>query len=169
MIEIPLTQGKVALIHDDDFELVSGFKWCARKHRNTFYAQKNVRSEGGGRRQCIQMHRLILGLTDQNVLTDHIDGNGLNNQRANLRACSNAENLWNRGVNSNNTSGLKGVSWRADIGKWHAKICVNWKQTHLGFFTTPEAAHAAYCKAAAELHGEFANFGSPNSLQPYQG
>ena len=160
MIEIPLSQGKVALIDDADWEFVSGFKWYAFKDKNTFYARTNVR-RADGTRTTIKMHRLLLGLTDPLVQADHIDGNGLNNRRSNLRACTNTENQWNTGAKINNTSGFKGVCWRADMGKWVAKIKVNGKMKHIGLFTTPEAAHAAYCTAAAELHGEFVNIGKP--------
>ena len=159
-IEINLTQGKVALIDEADFELVSGYTWHAKKNKNTFYAQTNVPREGGGQRRIL-MHRLLLGLIDPTIKTDHRDRNGLNNTRSNLRACTNAENMRNTGAQANNTSGYKGVSWHKQSGKWAAYIKANWKRKHLGLFTTPEAAHAAYCKAALELHGEFANFGTP--------
>ncbi|TFZ81222.1 AP2 domain-containing protein [Candidatus Macondimonas diazotrophica] len=158
-IEIPLTQGKVAQIDEADLELVSGYKWYAHKDKNTFYAYANVRRADGSWTK-VKMHRLILGLTDRKTQADHIDMNGLNNRRSNLRACSNAENMRNRGAYANNTSGFKGVIWQADMMKWRARIKVNGKLKHLGYYSTPPEAHAAYCRAAIELHGEFANFGA---------
>ena len=159
-IEVGLTQGMVALIDEADFNLVSRFNWFAfnGSTSKTYYAKTNV-MRADGSRATILMHRLILGLTDPRVHTDHIDGNGLNNQRANLRTCSNTENMRNRGAYANNKSGFKGVSFHKQSGRWRAYIKLTGKQKHLGYFPTPEAAYAAYCAAAAELHGEFANFG----------
>lgn len=160
-MEIDLTLGLVAIIDDDDWGLVSQYKWHAYKGptNNTYYAKTNVRRADGSR-TTIRMHRLLLGLTDPTIKTDHRDGDGLNNRRANLRACTQAENLRNQGAHTDNMSGYKGVSWHKRSGMWIAQIQVNWKKRHLGLFDTQEAAYAAYCKAAAELHGGFCNFGS---------
>lgn len=157
-MEVKLTQDKVALIDDADFELVSGHTWHTVKGHNTFYAKTNVKRADGSW-TTILMHRLLLGLTDPKIHTDHIDGDGLNNQRANLRACTHAQNLRNTGAHTDNSSGFKGVYFHKQRGKWAAMIKVNRKGKHLGLFTTKEAAYAAYCAAAKELHGEFANFG----------
>ena len=160
-IEIELTQGKIALIDDEDWDLVSGYRWhaCTTPRHNTWYAQAHTRRADGTWTK-IKMHRLILGLTDPRVHTDHIDGDGLNNRRGNLRACSNSENQRNRGSQANNTSGFKGVSWDKETGKWAANIRVNGKQKRLGRHDTPEEAYQAYCDASIELHGEFANTGT---------
>ena len=162
MIEIPISQGKIALIDEADWDLVSGFKWRAHKgpRDKTYYAIATVRRADGSW-TAVKMHRLILGLTDPAIKTDHRDKNGLNNKRGNLRACSNAENLRNRGANSNNTSGFKGVSWDKQNWKWRARIRLNRKLKSLGYYDTPEAAYAAYCAAAKDLHGEFHNLGTP--------
>lgn len=164
MIEIPLTKGQVALIDDADFDLVSKHKWHAKTSRNTYYAQTSTRLPDG-RKGKLKMHRLLLGLTDRSVHVDHIDGNGLNNQRSNLRTCTGSENMRNRGAASHNKSGFKGVTWHKKGGHWRATIRLNGKYTHLGYFDTPAEAHAAYCKAADELHGEFANYGSRNEAK----
>lgn len=87
---------------------------------------------------------------------DHIDGNGLNNNPANLRLATKSENQHNRGANKNNTSGFKGVSQDKQTKRWTAKIRLHGKRRHLGYHSTPEEAHAAYVRAAEELHGEFA-------------
>lgn len=157
-IEISLTKGKVAIIDDADWDLVSGHRWRAVKGGNCYYAYANVRRADGSR-TTIKMHRLLLGLTDTTIKTDHRDRNGLNNTRANIRACSNAQNMRNTGAYANNKSGLKGVRLDNRIGKWRAEIRVDGKWKWLGHHDTKEAAHEAYCRAAAELHGEFANFG----------
>jgi HNH endonuclease/AP2 domain len=90
---------------------------------------------------------------------DHIDGNRANNRIENLREASRTDNNRNVAIQRNNTSGYKGVSLMRRDNVWVAQITVNRKNYFLGRFATPEEAHAAYCKAAKELHGEFANTG----------
>lgn len=93
---------------------------------------------GGGKKKNILLHRLILN-TDQHV--DHINNNTLDNTNSNLRIVSNAENHQNRkGANANNKCGIRGVYWRKDQNKWHARIGINGKQLHLGFFENLEDA-----------------------------
>lgn len=87
---------------------------------------------------------------------DHINGIRMDNRLCNLREASNAENQRNRAAQRNNTSGFKGVYWDKSRSKWLAKIDVGGERHHLGRYKTPEEAHAAYCKAAEEFHGEFA-------------
>jgi hypothetical protein len=87
---------------------------------------------------------------------DHINCNPLDNSFANLRLATNAQNACNRGKPSTNSSGYKGVTWKKLKNKWSAQIMINYKKKNLGYFNTPEEAHAAYCKAAKELHGDFA-------------
>jgi hypothetical protein len=87
---------------------------------------------------------------------DHIDGNGLNNTWSNLRLASGSQNCANTGIRSSNTSGYKGVHYYKRNKKWGAIIRDGGRSQFLGLFSTPELAHMAYCKAAAELHGDFA-------------
>jgi len=87
---------------------------------------------------------------------DHINGNKNDNRFANLRPATNSQNACNRTVSSRNTSGFKGVSFSGKKQAWKADIRINGATQHLGYFPTAELAHMAYCKAAAELHGEFA-------------
>jgi|LakMenEpi03Aug12_release.lakeMendotaPanAssembly.Ray.scaffolds.fasta_scaffold710345_2 hypothetical protein len=113
------------------------------------------------KKYCVfNAHRIIWYIaTGQDPLgfqIDHIDGNRLNNRIANLRLASNADNQRNRGASPKNTSGYKGVSYHKQTGRWCSAIKYNNKQIWLGRFDCPELAHMAYCKAAAELHGEFA-------------
>jgi hypothetical protein len=159
MIEIPLTQGQVALIDDEDFDLVRQYKWFADFAKNTqgFYARANSPTVNG-KRKGIRMHRLILGITDPRVLCDHIDHNGLNNQRNNIRVCTYQENRCNAPKPCSNTSGYKGVVWHGCRKKWRATIKIEGRRVSLGLFKTPEEAHAAYCEAAVRYHGEFAHF-----------
>lgn len=86
---------------------------------------------------------------------DHIDLNTKNNKWENLRKATVSQNGFNRGAQINNKSGYKGVSWCKKSHKWQSHIQYNNKQKHLGHYATPEEAYAAYCKAAADLHGEY--------------
>ena len=153
MREIPLTQGKVALVSDEDFDELSKWKWYAARARNTFYARRKEWL-GNDKERDIYMHRQILGL-DLASSVDHRDGDGLNNTRDNLRPASNRENLTNRSAQSNNTSGYKGVSWYAPRGTWQMRVRSNGKLKS-GYYKTKEAAARAYDAAAREMHGEFA-------------
>jgi hypothetical protein len=158
MKEIPLTRGLVALVDDADFEYLSQFKWYA--DRKGYALRSAPHPDGSGRNKSIQMHRDLLGLKhDDPVLVDHEDLNKANNQRYNLRIANKSQNQHNQGIRKNNTSGFKGVTWNKSFGRWHARIRVNTTRKHLGYFDTPEEAHAAYQKAAIDLHGEFANAG----------
>lgn len=109
-----------------------------------------------------QAHRLawliIHGVWPEKHI-DHINGKPRDNRLCNLRLATQSENLCNTKRRSDNTSGLKGVSWHNASKKWRARIAIYRQTKVLGYFATPEEAHAAYCNAARELHGEFANFG----------
>jgi hypothetical protein len=159
MKEIQLTQGKIALVDDGDFERLNAFKWQARKNHRVWYAR---RSESKQPRKCITMHHYILTLPDS-VHVDHRDGNGLNNQRLNLRVATHAQNQINRGLPCNNTSGFKGVS--RSFGHWRAQITDNGKRANLGTYADPADAARAYDRKAKELFGEFAwlNFPGENN------
>lgn len=165
-VEVPLSQGLVALIDAADAEAVLAHKWSAERDGKTFYAMRNVRQPTGGWRK-IKLHAYLTG----HRLTDHINGDGLDNRRANLRMATQAENLRNRGLPANNTSGFKGVSFRRQRGRgWKSTIGLNGKRIHLGLFSTPEAAARAYDAAARELFGEFAwlNFPLPSSTNRHE-
>ncbi|HUX18998.1 MAG TPA: AP2 domain-containing protein [Acidithiobacillus sp.] len=156
MIEISLTQGQVALIDDEDFELVSKYTWYAHWNPKTksFYARTNTRKVDG-KWPILQMHRLIMNAQPGEEV-DHIHHSTLDNRKSELRLCTGSQNQHNRGLQTNNTSGYKGLCWFKQRQKWQANIMLNGKKKHLGYFTTPELAHEAYCKAAHELHGSFA-------------
>lgn len=152
MKQIPLTQGLFAMVDDDMFDCLSGIKWYARKSRNTFYAEANAKNhhKNGG---TIRMHHLILN-PPNGVFIDHKNGNGLDNQRSNLRFATASQNQCNRGKQKNSTSGFKGV--HKDKDRWRSEIKINRKMKNLGRFKNPEEAAKAYDKAAKRYHGEFA-------------
>lgn len=157
MKEILLTQGKVALVSDEDYEELSKYKWQTQRtsSKNIYYATRSVRV-GTNKYKIIRMHREILD-TPEGFVTDHIDGNGLNNQRENLRICTQAQNTYNRRQNKNNTSGYKGVYWYRTSNKWAALISINKKMKYLGMYLTKEEAYKVYCEAVKNYYGEFNN------------
>lgn len=154
MKEIKLTQGKVALVDDEDYEWLNGFKWYAQKGRDTFYAGRAIRVKGKLTTQ--QMHTLIMGDNPLKLDIDHIKGNGLDNQRHMLRFCTRQQNLMNRKPNKNCSSVYKGVYWNKGEGKWRAHIRINRKSVHLGYFHVELNAAKAYDMAAIKYFGEFA-------------
>lgn len=148
MIEVPLFGGFVARVDDSDFALVSSFRWRAKKGHGTLYAVAHDYENGNDR--TIRMHRLILGLSGPAI--DHRDGDGLNNQRHNLRVCTDSQNQYNK-RRSWSRSGYKGVFWDKRKQKWWARIGV---RGFLGYFDDPREAALAYDAAAIRLFGEFA-------------
>lgn len=151
---VPLTRGYEAIIDAADVELVKGFLWCATtSKRHTVYAARADRE--GGRNGRILLHRVIAG-SPVGMDVDHIDSNGLNNSRSNLRVATRSQNSYNQRVSKRNKSGVKGVHQHTQTGKWCAQIRAQGYREHLGSFDTVEEAHAAYKQAAARLHGQFA-------------
>lgn len=153
MKEIPLLGSPhVAFVDDEDFAALSGYRW----HYVAGYAVRCPRKGEGGRK--IRMHRQILGVSP-GVVVDHINGYGLDNQRKNLRVCTQRQNQFNRGKIKTRkaTSIYKGV-WlaKAKTNPWRAHIRVNGKPTYIGSFATEEDAARAYDQAARKHHGEFA-------------
>lgn len=109
-----------------------------------------------------RVHRLVWlwfnGVPPESHI-DHINGVRDDNRIENLRLVTPSQNQWNRPRQKSNHHALKGITYRKDRDRWVASIRVNGKKHYLGYFNTPEEAHAAYCKAASELHGEFARYG----------
>jgi hypothetical protein len=95
-------------------------------------------------------------VSDPKVMVDHKDGNGLNNQRSNLRICTNGQNKQNGTVYKNSKTGFRGVTYRKDLNKFRSKISFNGKEIHLGYFDTALEAAQVRDRKALELHGEFA-------------
>ncbi len=147
--EIQLTQGKVALVDDADYEWLNQYGWCASWSGRRWYA---VHREG---RRSILMHRLILGLSNPSIQGDHKSGNGLDNRRENLRPATNAQNQANR-IKYRGSSMFKGVAWNKRQHDWECYIKKDGKRTFLGRFKDEIKAALAYNEAAGELFGEYA-------------
>ncbi len=150
--EIPLSQGKVALVNLEDFALLSEHSWCVSKFG--YAVRRRKRSDGPGS-GIIWMHAEVLP-DKKDFDRDHKDGNRLNNTRDNLRYASKRENARNARLSKNNTSGYKGVTWHKQTQKWRAIITVDRRPISLGLYETKEDAALAYNLAAIEYHREFA-------------
>lgn len=150
---IALTQGKVAVVDTVDYGALMQHNWCARlvKPGYNYYA---IRSYSvGGVQHNINMHSAVLGPSPEGTVPDHIDGDTLNNRRANLRHATHSESTRNRSLHSNNTTGFRGVSRQKKY--FCAFIMVNSKSFYLGHFKTAEKASEAYEAAALKYHGDF--------------
>ena len=158
MRTIDLTQGKVALVDDADYEFLNQWKWHAGTQGSlyTFYAIRQL-SVAGGKQRHELMHRLILGLKPSDKRQcDHRDRNGLNNQRSNLRACTRTQNQQSSRKRTGSTSRYKGVCWDSNGGKWRSQVYVKKRQIHLGCFVSETDAARAYDAAALRYYGSFA-------------
>lgn len=150
-ISTPLHANYVTLVDDDDWEWLSQWKWSVCKGARNTYASRGL--VVNGKQTTIRMHVQILGRGDGSI--DHIDRNGLNNQRCNLRRCSRTENTWNASKHQQATSRFKGVVRVAD-DRWTAYIKENNHRVNLGIYQTEELAAAAYNLAARKKRGIFA-------------
>ena len=153
MKKIPLTQGKETMVDDDVYEWAKDYKWYASKGRHTFYAIKMMCIDG--QRKSVRLSHAIMGFPLNNLKVDHIDGNGLNNQRSNLRIVTNRQNLQNQLEHRNGR--LVGVKLQKDHFRkkpWRALIRINGKRINLGSFATQEEANAMYIQAAELQTGE---------------
>jgi hypothetical protein len=146
---IPLTQGYFAIVDADDYENLSQYKWHVKVKRNGCYA---CRAEG---KKKISMHRQILN-APPGMHCDHINHNGLDNRKANLRLCTPQQNSFNQRPRANSTSSYKGVFWDALKRKWRAQIKHNNRFIHIGYFECEADAAIAYDDYAIDLLGEFA-------------
>jgi len=156
MREIKLTHGQVTIVDDDMFEELNRHKWHSswNKCTKSFYARTNI-GYGRKNKKIILMHRFVLNDPEKATI-DHINKNTLDNRIKNLRVCTQGENNCNRGKQSNNKSGFKGVWWQSDHKMWSAEIKFKTSKQRLGYFHSPEAAASAYNRAALKFHGAFA-------------
>ena len=158
-VEIQLNDGSHALVDECDADLAE-FKWTAstRKH-GLAYAYRHAKREDG-HWQTVYLHRAVLFRfreIPQGDVVDHINGNGLDCRRSNLRPATKTQNHATRRLQSRRSGGLKGVTFDKRREKWQARVVRNGVQTSLGYFTTPEEAHQCYCDAMVAMHGEYAN------------
>lgn len=156
MKRIPLTQNKFSLVDDSVFDELMAFKWHAHFDGRNFYAERK-KSIGGGKQKTIKMHSVIMN-PKKGMIIDHIDGNGLNNQKENLRICTKSQNGINRGKQKNNKSGFKGVYLRKNIKslKFIAAARYHNKNIYLGTYDDAKKAAAVYDSFVRSKFGNFA-------------
>ncbi len=155
-----MTQGQVALVDDEDFERVNAFAWHARQSPSgLWYAIRNIWVSGENRNDHQTLHHFIAGYRG----VDHRDGDGLNNQKQNLRPATKSQNAMGfRRKGKSATSRFRGVYWETQTQKWRARIFVAGKSILLGRHTSDEAAARKYDEAARKHFGEFASPNFPN-------
>jgi len=156
MKKIQLTQGKYALVDDEDFEWLNSWKWFYRNASNG-YACRHSTKKDSPRLGLISMHREILTLQN-NQFCDHKNGNGLDNQRKNLRVCTLSENQWNTPKRKTNTSKYKGISYNKRDKVWTAMLRSQGKNLWLGGFKNKNDAIKIYKDTAHKLRGAFVRF-----------
>lgn len=150
---VRLSQGLEAIIDASDAELIGAFNWFAMPRPHTNYAFAN-KEKANGKRCALLMHRLIMG-ESSNLFVDHINRNGLDNRRCNLRFATPQQNCANSTTRRDNKSGVKGVGWRKDRQKWRAQITVNGRSKSLGHYDTRDEAANAYKAAARKICPDF--------------
>lgn len=168
--EVPLTRGIVALVDEADWHrelsvtFVDGRTWRGTLAEPSWFAVvRGAKAYAGSKvigKADLSLHRAIM-CAGVGQIVDHIDGNGLNNRRSNLRFATQQQNCQNRRAMLGCSSRFKGVSFVSASGRWHAYIKHNQKRTHLGFFDDEEAAARAYDEAARLFFGEYAKLNFP--------
>lgn len=155
MKHIPLTKGRFAIVDDEDFEYLNQFKW----HVSHNYAKHRlpVNKESGEKYgKFLSMHRVV-NKTPEGMDTDHINGNGLDNRKENLRAVTTSQNLMNKNIGKRGVYCYKNADRKK---RWNARIKVNRKIISLGYYATAEEAYDAYDKAVPIYHGEYGRMNS---------
>lgn len=169
MKEIQLTQGKVTMVDDEDYDELMKFKWYAYKskgrYRTIFYAGRNKRKSDTIK--FCAMHIIIMGDMPDGYFVDHIDGDGLNNQRHNLRLATKSQNGCNCNSTPNTSSKFKGVSLYSNCHLFSSELTLNRIKIKIGYFKNELEAAIAYDFVALKYHGEFAktNFTNDELLQ----
>lgn len=150
---VPLTKGYEAVIDASDVPLVEGRNWVAQESRDRRGGLRTVYAVNKAAGVKTYLHRAVV--SGGSMMVDHINGDGLDNRRRNLRLATNQQNSFNQRLAASNTSGFKGVHWAKRFKTWSAYINIDGRRKFLGNYDTAERAAEAYAKASAELHGSF--------------
>lgn len=157
MKKIPLNKGKISefvIVDDEDFDFLSQWNWTIRRMATVNYARRTETTLVNGRRKnkTIHMHRVVLKLHDDTLIVDHVNGDGLDNRKCNVRACTYSQNHQNRHKSRQARKGVR----QSSANRWQARIVVNGNEMHLGSFRSENEAAKAYADAARMHFGEFA-------------
>lgn len=152
---VPLSQGYEALVDIEDLPALAAYNWSVTRSlkKGGAYAQRLTPRDSSGKQRALKMHRVLMS-PGPGLVVDHINGNGLDNRRENLRVCAQRDNMKNQAPHRTNKLGIKGVSVYRN--RFVAKIRVDGKTIFIGSFPTANEAAAAYRQAANEFHGQFA-------------
>ena len=150
-MKVIFRNGTECIFDSEDYEKLKEYRWRLIRGRTNLYAGAETY---GSETKRVLMHRLVMNCPEDMVV-DHINGDGLDNRKENLRVATRSQNSKNRKVNSNNTSGYKGVTFDQTSGSYRASIMCDYEIIHLGLFSTAEEAAQAYADASAKYHGEY--------------
>ena len=159
MKEIQLTKGKVTLVDDDDFDFLMQWKWFASLNNGTYYVMRRQWIQGMNTSRPVYMHRVIMK-TPKGITVDHIDHNSMNNQKYNLRNCTQEENTYNA-IHKKGITGFIGVGFDKRRNKFVATIRIKGHRHYLGQYSNPIVAAKIYDRAARKNRGEFAVLNFP--------
>jgi hypothetical protein len=157
---VPLSQGAFAIIDADDADYVLAYNWTLRIQKTRRYA---IRALPGGRKNVF-LHVDLIGPLPDGVEVDHINGDGLDCRRENMRTATHSQNMHNAAVHRDARSGYKGVSFNPRNGRWVARMRIDGKHRHLGTFDSPEDAAHAYDAVARRVQGVFAWVNFPHNV-----
>jgi len=154
---IRMAQPRYAKVDPADYKRLRGYEWFSRKGGNSFYARRHPASGKAAKQVLMYMHQEITEVPE-GMVVDHINYDGMDNRRANLRAATRSQNLCHRRKRSGATqSKYKGIYWKKRNRKWEAMITFQRKKIYLGYFRDEIDAAKAYDRAARKYHGEFAS------------
>ena len=168
IIESPKYGRHIVQLDEEDWDKVSQYKWYLMRGHSTYYAKRNLpRRADGSRPAPISLHRDLAGCP-KGMMVDHINGNGLDNRKENIRICTMSQNMMNRSKTVQNSTGFKGVYKTGDskLNPYSAKIQKDGKVYCLGHYSAAEEAARSYDRKAIELFGEFAVLNFP--IEDYQ-
>jgi len=158
-----MAQPKYTKVDQADYERLRGYEWFAKKANKCFYARGCVADNKTGKEKMLYMHQMVIKVPD-GMVVDHINHDGMDNRKANLRAATRAQNMRNRKKFANSSgSKYKGIYFRKRTRKWEAMITFERKKIFLGCFRSEIEAAKAYDRAAMKYHGEFASLNFPES------